>query len=196
MNHHPRRGFLAALLAYAGGFMDTEANAQSADPVVVVNAQPLSTRVLATLQARYGGALVPGRYWYDRSTGWWGAEGGPTAGVALPGLALGGVLLADASRGTSGVFINGRQLHALEVAYLRTLGTVVPGRYWADAMGNVGFEGNPWPFVNLYAVARQRYGDLGPHRSGSGAFNSDGRCAYYHGHDAAGNRAGASSGCG
>jgi len=153
-------GLAAWLWVASGGSMD----ARAADRVLVVNAQPLSGQQVLALEAGYRTRLLPGRYWYDRITGWWGVEGGPTIGVVAAGLAMGGVLQADASHGTSGVFINGRQLHDLEIAYLRTLGTVVPGRYWADAMGNVGFEGSPWPFANLYALAQQRYGDRGPHR--------------------------------
>lgn len=171
-------------------------DARAADRSVVVNAEALTAAQVASLEASYRTRLLSGRYWYDRGTGWWGVEGGPTIGVVAPGLVVGGVLHADASKGTSGVFINGRQLHTLEIAYLRTLGTVVPGRYWADAMGNVGFEGNPWPFANIYALAQQRYGDRGPHRSGNGAFNSEDGCSYYQGKDASGTRIGASSGCG
>ena len=52
------------------------------------------------------------------------------------------------------------------------------------------------PFANIYALAQQRYGDRGPHRSGNGAFNSDGHCSYYQGKDASGRSIGASSGCG
>ena len=169
--------------------------AHANDRAIVVNGQALGTEQIASLEITYRVRLVDGRYWYDRATGWWGTEGGPVAGAVMPGLPVGGSLAADASRGNSGVFINGRELHALEIAHLRTLGPVLPGRYWADATGNVGVEGNSWPFTNLYVLAQQRHGDLGPHRAGSGAFNSDGTCMYYQGKDASGNSVGASKGC-
>jgi hypothetical protein len=68
----------------------------------------------------------------------------------LPGLALGGPLAADASRGTSGVFINGRQLSVGEKLYLERLcqTPVVPGRYWIMANGVGGYEGGP-AYFNL-----------------------------------------------
>lgn len=170
-------------------------DAAAADRWLVVNAQPLSEQQMGALESTYRTRLQAGRYWYDRATGWWGLEGGPTLGVVAPGMAVGGVLRADASRGASRVFINGRELHFMEVAYLLTLGPVVPGRYWADAMGNIGYEGRRWPFANLYALAQQRHGDRGPHRSGSGGFNSDGRCSYYQRRDSGGNYIGSSVGC-
>jgi hypothetical protein len=54
-------------------------------------------------------------------------------------------LRADASRDTSGVFINGRQLTNGEKAYIelacRT--PVAAGRYFVNALGLGGFEGGP-----------------------------------------------------
>ena len=169
-------------------------DAVAADRAVVVNAEALSARQIATIEATYGTRLLPGRYWYDARTGWWGIEGCPVAGVVTPGLAVGGALRTDASLGTTGVFLNNRALHLLEVAYLGTLGPVVPGRYWVDAMGNVGVEGTSWPFANLYVLAQQRHGDRGPHASSSGAFNSEGQFSYFQTRDASGNSIGATSG--
>ena len=168
----------------------------AADRTIVVNAEALSARQIDTLESTYGTRLLPGRYWYDARTGWWGLDGGPVVGVVAPGLAVGGALHADASHGTTGVFFNGRELHLLEVAYLRMLGPVLPGRYWVDAIGNAGFEGIAWPFANLYVLAQQRYGDRGPHTSSNGAFHSDGQASYFQTRDASGNVFGASSGCG
>jgi hypothetical protein len=166
-----------------------------AGSTVIINAQPLAVEVRAGLEARYRTRLLAGRYWYDASTGWWGVEGGPVAGLVHAGLALGGPLRADASGGHSGVFINGRQLHDLEVRYLRTLGPVWPGRYWADAWGNVGLDGQRLPFANLYALARQRHGAAAPTQGGSGAFSSDGSCLMYQRRDLSGTSYGASVGC-
>jgi hypothetical protein len=75
-------------------------------------------------------------------------EGGPIVGQMRPGLGLGGPLRADASRGTSRVFINGRQLTVGEKTYIelacRT--PVVPGRYFVLATGLGGIEGGPISF--------------------------------------------------
>jgi hypothetical protein len=115
---------------------------------VVVNGVALSTQNLAQLQQLYPVAIPPGRYWYDPLSGAWGREGEPVAGQMMAGLTLGGPLAADASRGTSGVFINGRQLTGGERTFIE-LGCqapVVPGRYWVLATGLGGIEGQPASF--------------------------------------------------
>jgi hypothetical protein len=106
-------------------------------------------------------ARIPaGRYWYDRMSGLWGVEGGPTLGVTQAGLNVGGQLQANASNGTSNVFVNGRNLQLGEVAWLQNLlGVPVQvGRYWLDFQGNMGVEGGP-PLVNLMQVSRSRGAD-------------------------------------
>jgi hypothetical protein len=73
-------------------------------------------------------------------------------GQIHPFLDLGGPLKAKASNGTTGVFINGRELHVVDVLRLQQITRVIPGRYWCDAYGNIGFEGGP-VLVNLWALA-------------------------------------------
>jgi hypothetical protein len=94
--------------------------------------------------------IAPGRYWYDPLSGAYGREGEPIAGQMMAGLSLGGPLADNASRGTSRVFINGRQLTAGEKLYLERLcqTPVAPGRYWIMANGVGGYEGGP-AFFNL-----------------------------------------------
>jgi hypothetical protein len=120
---------------------------------VVVNRVRLSDEVIRALEARYGGRIVNGEYWYDKACGAWGLEGGQTLGFIHAGYNLGGALRRDASRGNTGVFVNGRELHRLDVAALQQLGPVYRGRYWLDARGNVGYEGGP-AFVNLVQLAQ------------------------------------------
>lgn len=121
--------------------------ADRASPVIV-NGVALTVETLAALQTIYPVPMQPGRYWYDAISGAYGADGGPVAGQMSPGLRLGGSLSADASRGTSRVFINGRQLTGGEKSYIeqacRT--AVAPGRYWVNAQGLGGFEGGPATF--------------------------------------------------
>ena len=83
--------------------------------------------------------------WYDAMSGAWGHEGQPIAGQMMAGLRLGGPLAANASRGTSGVYINGRQITVGEKGYIELLcqTPVSPGRYWIAANGIGGYEGGP-----------------------------------------------------
>jgi hypothetical protein len=120
---------------------------------VVINGQRLSDRDIEKLAQTFHTEVRDGDYWYDRINGSWGRQGGPTEGFTVAGLDVGGPLSENASRGDTGVFFNGRQLHRLDVARLLQLGPVYPGRYWMDAMGNIGFEGGP-ALINIWAAAQ------------------------------------------
>jgi len=126
----------AGSVASAGGAATGEAG-------IVVNGVKLSDETIRQMQQMYPVQVPPGRYWYDAVSGAWGHEGEPIAGQMIPGLALGGTLASDASRGTSGIFINGRQITAGEKAYIEVLcqKPAVQGRYWIMANGVGGFEG-------------------------------------------------------
>jgi hypothetical protein len=140
--------------AMAGVAVEKETPKGAADAggaaAIVVNRVALSEETVRQLQQIYPVPIAPGRYWYDAVSGAYGREGEPVAGQMMPGLSLGGPLAADASRGTSGVFINGRNLTAGEKVYLERLcqTPVAPGRYWIMANGLGGFEGGP-AFFNL-----------------------------------------------
>lgn|GEM_PF-1104858 len=109
--------------------------------------------LLEKLEATYRFHLPDGEYWYDEVSGASGRWGGPTLGFLPAGLSLGGKLPANASGGGTGVFVNGRELHPLDVAALSQLGPVLRGRWFVDRDGNVGVEGGPVLF-NLIAAAR------------------------------------------
>lgn len=122
---------------------------------VVVNRVGLTPQQVAGFESRWSVRVQDGRYWYDRRSGAWGMDGGPTAGWILAGLELGGPLPADASRGNSGVFINGRELPEADVTALLRITPVYQGRWWVDAQGSFGAEGGP-VLGNLWVLARQR----------------------------------------
>ncbi|MDM4768021.1 hypothetical protein [Pelomonas sp. SE-A7] len=115
---------------------------------IFVNGAELKPETVQALQQVYPTTVAPGRYWYDALSGAWGVEGQPIAGQLMPGLNLGGTLKAEASRGDSGVFINGRQIQRGEKAYLEMLcqTPVRPARYWIMANGIGGYEGLPASF--------------------------------------------------
>jgi hypothetical protein len=135
------------------------------------NGRNLTDAQYTTLQQleRWVGRINDGDYWYDARTGASGRWGGPTLAFLPTGLDLGGSVPANASGGgqgmLTGVFINGRELHPLDVAGLQQLvGAVWPGRWWVDAQGNYGLEGGP-PLGNLVALAQARRasGSAGAH---------------------------------
>jgi hypothetical protein len=126
------------------------------------NGRALDARQRQTLALveRAIGRLPDGEYWYDPASGAAGTWGGPTLGFLPAGLDLGGAVPPNASGGgqgrLTGVFINGRELHPLDVAGLRQmLGAVSPGRWWLDSQGNFGAEGGP-ALGNLLLAAQAR----------------------------------------
>jgi hypothetical protein len=123
---------------------------------VIVNGQRLSDQDIETLARTYQVQVRDGNYWYDRMNGSWGRQGGPTEGFIIAGLNLGGPLREDASNGDTGVFINGRQLHRIDVARLMQIGPVYQARCWMDGQGNIGLEGQP-AFGNVWAAAAQAF---------------------------------------
>jgi hypothetical protein len=140
---------------------------------VLVNGVRLEDKTRKALEQAYGVPVAPGRYWYDQVSGAWGVDGGPTQGQIHPGLQLGGPLKADASRGDTGVYVNGRQLHRLDVAALRRCTQVIPGRYWVLANGVGGYEGAP-PSFNLAVLCANAGGGGSSTRCdnyGGGQFN-------------------------
>lgn len=131
---------------------------------VVVNGIALDRATVTRLTQQFG-PVPPGRYWYDPVSGLWGYSGGPMMGQMLPGLSLGGPLRPEASGGgdgrLTGLFINGRELHPMELQFLIALyGSVVPGRYWLLPNGIGGVEGGP-PLFNLSQRTQQVYGGGG-----------------------------------
>lgn len=130
--------------------------ATASENVLVINGRVFDTASRARLEAAAGTPLISGRWWYDPRSGLWGREGHGAAGFARPGLDVGASMPPKISGGRQGGFFNGRELTDAEVNWLRTLGTVIPGRYWLDAYGNVGFEGKNWAFANLWVLAWQR----------------------------------------
>ncbi len=159
-----------------------------ATPNIIVNGKRLSEAQIQMLRDRLGipsnAPISSGEYWYDNFSGLWGKRGGPTLGQIMPGLELGGPLRADASNGNTGVFINGREIHPLEFAYLQRLfGSVNMGRYWLNAWGIGGYEGGP-PIFDIRAAAAavgSAGGGYGGYtqRTPFGSIGGDSNCSYY-----------------
>lgn len=145
---------------------------------IFVNGVALTPDTVQRL-ALYGTQVAPGRYWYDRFSGAWGFEGGPMAGQILPNVPIGGPLRPDASGGGTGVYVNGRELHPIDVAALRRCTPVYRGRYWVNAQGIGGIEGGPASF-NLVALCQQASGAANNRTFGSRTWhNGDGSWSYH-----------------
>ena len=156
---------------------------------VVINKTRLADKQVAALEQSFHVRVLDGAYWYDKECGAWGLEGGPTQGFVPAGLKVGGAMRVDASgAGRTGVFVNGRELHPTDVANLQQITAVIPGRYWVNALGFCGHEGNPIPIMNLAVLAqaaRAKSGGSYHSRSditgiGSGG---DGKTSYVMGKD-------------
>jgi hypothetical protein len=137
--------------------------------------------IVAQLERGSGQSVPDGDYWYDNISGGAGRWGGPAEAILPAGLGLGGPLPANASGGGTGVFINGRELHPIDVQRLIAIfGFVHPGRFWVDASGNAGYEGGP-ALINLYQAAQQARGVANGGRYLGGARGPDGACGGHMG---------------
>jgi hypothetical protein len=123
---------------------------------VFVNGVLLRDDQVNFLEQKYRSALPNGNYWYDRMCGAWGVMGGPVLCTLEPNHDIGGPLQPGASLGSTGVFINGRELHYLDMALLqRVVPMIIPGRWWLDVYGNFGSEGGPM-LGNLWTLAQSQ----------------------------------------
>jgi hypothetical protein len=119
------------------------------------NGRPLTPEQMQRLEKverMYGVRLPDQKFWYDNRSGTAGFWNGPGVAALPPGLDLGGPMPPNCSGGGTGVFINGRELHPIDVAILSQLGPVLRGRYWLEANGYFGVEGGP-ALGNLFALA-------------------------------------------
>lgn len=162
----------------ASSEVTAEPTAKPTDRDITFNGKPARKRdleALAKFERAWGVEVPSGDYWYDDKSGAAGQWGGPTRGFLGPGLDLGGVPVPAVASGggdgrTTGVFINGRELHPLDVQGLTTmLGTApVAGQWWVDGQGNFGAAGQP-AIGNLLWIAAERHRGSG----GSSYYKSD-----------------------
>jgi hypothetical protein len=132
---------------------------------ITFNGRSLTAAQLARLEdleRPYSLRIPNGEYWYDNRSGAAGFWGGPAVAILGPGLELGGPMPANCSGGGTGrftgTFINGRELHPIDVAFLSSIsptGQVLPGRFWVNANGDFGYEGGPLIY-NLYRLAQEK----------------------------------------
>jgi hypothetical protein len=162
--------FLAVVLGVSSTM--TIAPDAQAEGRIEINGAPLDDAGLQTLRRIEAviGPVPAGRYWYDAASGGAGVWNGPASAYLGPGLKLGPALPAAASGGGSGrvtgVFVNGRELHPIDVAGLSQVLAVQRGRYWWDPSGNVGLEGGPMLFNFYWVIQQQRNASGGTYKPG------------------------------
>jgi hypothetical protein len=93
--------------------------------------------------------------------------------------------------GNTGVFVNGRELHIMDVVALRQFMPVYAGRYWCDANGNGGFEGGPalwnvWQLVRAAGGRGSSGGAWGYYSKYGGSSVGDASGIYYQNKDTVG----------
>ncbi len=134
----------------------TSSRGAQGDSRIIINGQELSKGQIRELIDAYATEPLPGNYWYDARSGLYGAVGFPAYGFMRPDHKFGSVD-RKASKGDTGVFINGRELPLSEfTVWSYIVGSwIQPGAYWLDHQGNAGNEGNPTPVINLYTAAQQ-----------------------------------------
>ena len=149
------KGVTQLLLAFVVIVDVSVAFAQNDRLQTIINGKPLTAEQKAEFVRSYGRPPLAGDFWYDTRSGLWGVKGRETFGILRPGHNY-GPLAPTASAGTTGVFINGRQINLAEAIYIRNLlGSVLPGRWWLDGTtGYFGLEGSPLPVGNLFVAAR------------------------------------------
>jgi len=185
---------LTLALTLAAGLLSAQLPAPAARNIKI-NGHALTANQLAQLEAverRYGVRIRDASYWYDQRSGATGMWNGPALAAMPPGLDFGPMPPDCSGRGT-GVFVNGRELHPVDVQTLSSLGPVYPGRYWVDANGFFGLQlpsGDSPALGNLIALSRQAQTRGQQHRvyapgelsgiivNSAGACTDQGNCYY------------------
>ncbi|KAH6813373.1 hypothetical protein C2S51_022391 [Perilla frutescens var. frutescens] len=113
--------------------------------LICVNGKPLSIGELAMLQScpNPPKKLKPGKYWYDKVSGFWGKDGEKPSQIISAEMAIGYRINEDASNGDTNVLINNRRITKAELWMLQAAGINCEGsvHFWLTADGSCMHEG-------------------------------------------------------
>ncbi|KAA3465359.1 extra-large guanine nucleotide-binding protein 1-like isoform X2 [Gossypium australe] len=113
--------------------------------LVLINGEPLNQYKLHVLQTCQNPPkkLKPGRYWYDKVSGFWGKEGHGPCQIITAQLNVGGRIKAKASNGNAKVLVNDREITRKELWMLQFAGVNCEGKpsFWLSADGSYQEEG-------------------------------------------------------
>ncbi|KAK6121390.1 hypothetical protein DH2020_044872 [Rehmannia glutinosa] len=148
--------------------------------LICVNDKPLSIEELVLLQSCSNPPkkLRPGKYWYDKVSGFWGKvrtlfhldslvklifgsikqEGEKPCQIISPQLAIGYQIRQDASNGDTNVMINNREITKAELWMLQAAGIHCEGNphFWVTADGSYQHEGMKNVMGKLWEKKRVR----------------------------------------
>ncbi|KAI3446051.1 hypothetical protein Pfo_002716 [Paulownia fortunei] len=128
--------------------------------LICVNDKPLSIEELVMLQScpNPPKKLRPGKYWYDKVSGFWGKDGEKPCQIISALLAVGYQIRQDASNGNTNVLINNREITTEEVWMLRAAGIHCEGNphFWVTADGSYQHEGMNYVMGKLWEKKRVR----------------------------------------
>ncbi|KAK4437818.1 Extra-large guanine nucleotide-binding protein 1 [Sesamum alatum] len=127
---------------------------------IFVNDKPLSIEELVMLQScpNPPKKLRPGKYWYDKVSGFWGKDGEQPCQIISAQLAVGYQIRQDASNGNTNVLINNREITKAEFWMLQAAGIHCEGNphFWVTADGSYQHEGMNYVMGKLWEKKRVR----------------------------------------
>ncbi|XP_073312707.1 extra-large guanine nucleotide-binding protein 1-like [Primulina huaijiensis] len=126
--------------------------------LICVNEKPLCTEELVLLQNCLNPPknLIPGKYWYDRVSGFWGKEGEQPCQIISAELEVGYQIRRTASNGNTNVLINNREVTKAETWMLKAAGIRcdVNTHFWVSPDGLCQLEGMNNMVGNLWEKKR------------------------------------------
>lgn len=129
--------------------------------LVFVNGGAVSLQELVVLQTCKNPPkkLKPGRYWYDKQSGFWGKEGRQPCQIISPRLDVGDQIKQNASNGNTNILINGREITKKELHMLLLAGIHCEGypHFWLNPDGSFLEEGQNNIIGKLWDKSRMKF---------------------------------------